>query len=447
MKSRRSIISIVFALEIIILVSSATTILLKLPNTNFQELNQVKTIDIINNSFKIPNKPINNYAIEKLKTSFYQYWNNCRYSDYYQPLSGNCLNSSGLSITLFEFLDALYLANLSHEFELASNFILEKISPERSKNINVYELSTKVIGSLLSIYGLTGENSFLSKSKMFADLVLHSFTGPMPHPFIDGTNQKPFDFGFMEGTFLSETSGFLLEFANLYDLTGDGKYFDKIQNYISCIANSSDKITYGIWSTENCEALQNTPSYNQLISSFFTNFIKFSQIYDSNYSEKITNNVYKAIYEFSNPNIYHITDRFAFIPESICEVISLTKGSIYEQKISHISNICARLRNNFIPSSYVDSDEFNFDTSLLYEDFNRSVSIDDLKNLECGNVLCSLSSIGHNYKEDLMPSSAISKWLKFLLLRDVEDLGYTYVINDAGHMLPLTHENIYSNIN
>ncbi|EAY23565.1 hypothetical protein TVAG_119010 [Trichomonas vaginalis G3] len=445
MRFKRSLIIFVLAAELSVMLLSSIFIFRKMPNTEF-----IKEYGLINESrfntpFKIPNNEINNYAREKIKVAFDEYWSHCRYSDYYKPFSGTCSNSSGLSLSLFGFLDALYLANLTYEYNLASNFVLNKVRPSQSDFISTYELGTTVIGSLLGIYGISGEDLFLQKAIEFADLLLTSFTGPIPHPFVDGIKRKPIGFGFTEGTFLGESSGFLLEFAVLAMLTKYERYEKPIYNFIQCVTNYSKNISYGIWSTEECKPLIRSNQYTQLTASFYINFLKISGFFKPNITQKIIDQLYDTLNDIQFGARGNEDNKFVYYSESLCEILGLKIENFDVKRLFAMERMCSHMREQSLPASFMGKEAvFNFDSTMIAEDFNRSISLEQVKKLECGNVICSSSSISNRYLDDLMPSKGISKWLKFLLLRNVTDSGYSFVMNDAGFLLPVTHEYLFN---
>ena len=291
----------------------------------------------------------------------------------------------------------------------------------------------------------------MKKAEEFADLLLKAFdNSDFPYPFINGKTGKGIPLVFTEGTFLSESSGFLLEFSSLYELTGDLRYKKVIDKYINCLSTQIDKLKYGQWSLERCSPIGDYIGLTPLTGSFYLNMLKKELYFPSIYGKNITNkiiNIISSLKNTRNPTIYEL-EHFSGYSESYCEINQIIDE--IDPNIDHhiLQEACKKIRSTIIPlSQYVtigfdvnDDEEFNYETSYYSEDWNRTISERALKLCRCENVLCSLSSHKKNQQMDLMPSSAISRFLKFILLNNAEYPKNKFVINEAGHFLPLRKE-------
>ena len=385
-------------------------------------------------------------AKDIIQSSFIQYFFHCRNSDYLKPISKTCANSSSLSITAFESLDALYLAGLEPEYKIARKYVLEMAHPSNSDYINTYELSTKVIGGLLSIYSLTGDILFLKKAEEFADLLLHAFHDSVfPYPFINGVTGEAQPLVFTDGTFLSESSGFLLEFASLYEITGDIRYKRAIDKYTHCLATQSDKLRYGQWSLESCSPIGDYVGLTPLTASFYSNMLKKELYFPSAEGENITSSIISIISKLKNtdfPTLYEI-EHYSGYMESYCEINTLIDKVDPSADHKKLQQVCKDIRHAPFPHNkrmQDISDDFNYETSYYSENWNRTVSSASLNKCICEDALCSLSSYSGSKQLDLMPSAAISRFLKFILLNKAEFPQNKFVINEAGHFLPLRKE-------
>ena len=442
---RRSLIIIVFSIEIVLLIVSSIFLFSYVPPV--YESSVIENVPK-NPFFRIKPKEseISNYTRSLIKSSFLEYYKYCRNSDYLKPMTKRCDNSSGLSLTMFDSLDALYVAGLKEEFDLAKNYIMDHVFPDNSDYINTYELCTRVIGGLISIYSLTGDTSFYNKAIPFADLMLKAFDkGPIPNAFVDGKRGKAVPLSFTEGTFLSESSGILLEFSALHEISGNPKYRSVVEKYVSCFASQLPNLTIGQWSTKKCEPIGDYAGLTSLTASFYANILKKQLAFPSNETRIITRKVINILSNIRNRAIPNDVDKYSDFSESFCELNSLielidnnTKHEGLEKACNHMRSFTVPLNGrNFIDWNTHDDDQFNYDSSMFSEDWNRTVSMDVIKNCECGKAICSIASQKQKKMSDMMPSNAISKWLKFILLNGANEQGHMFVINDAGHFIPI----------
>ena len=69
----------------------------------------------------------------------------------------------GLGLTLVDSLDLLWLIGEKGEFEKARDWVAEHLDPSRDVHVNVFEVTIRVLGGLLSAYHFSGEAVFLEK--------------------------------------------------------------------------------------------------------------------------------------------------------------------------------------------------------------------------------------------------------------------------------------------
>lgn len=150
-------------------------------------------------------------------------------------------------INLIDSLDTLYILGLKKDFvesvELISmvNF---KVPPPDYEYLDLKEMSTKILGGLLSAYELSKEPILLEKAKDLANLLLYAFDTPNRIPiqeFLWKTtlaNRFPY-----QNSKLGKLTSMSLEFIRLSQLTGQNKYFDAIFRIYKTIADSSNEFS------------------------------------------------------------------------------------------------------------------------------------------------------------------------------------------------------------
>jgi endoplasmic reticulum Man9GlcNAc2 1,2-alpha-mannosidase len=69
----------------------------------------------------------------------------------------------GLGLTLVDSLDLLWLLGETEEFKGAAEWVAKELDVSKEVHVNVFEVTIRVLGGLLSAYHLSGEAAFLDK--------------------------------------------------------------------------------------------------------------------------------------------------------------------------------------------------------------------------------------------------------------------------------------------
>ncbi|KHN95074.1 Glycoside hydrolase, family 47 [Metarhizium album ARSEF 1941] len=150
--------------------------------------------------------------------------------DELMPLSGRGKTTfSGWSAQLVDALDSLWIMGLRDDFRLA---VAEVARIDWSKtdgsDINVFEVTIRYLGGLLSAYDLSGDGVLLNKAVELGDALYMAFDTPnrLPTHWLSYTKA---DRGETRGDVsISGAAGgtLCLEFTRLSQITGDDKYYD-----------------------------------------------------------------------------------------------------------------------------------------------------------------------------------------------------------------------------
>ncbi|CAG8648842.1 2851_t:CDS:1, partial [Paraglomus occultum] len=157
--------------------------------------------------------------------------------DEYHPISrrGSNLTTQGIGFTIVDSLDTLFLMNLTDEFRRARNWVAKELDFDIDGEVNLFETTIRVFGGLLSAYNLSGDMEFLSKAVDLADRLLGAFLSPtaIPYASVNLRRKSGVEAHFASGaSSTSEVTTLQLEFKYLSHLTGDEKYWKKVEETI-----------------------------------------------------------------------------------------------------------------------------------------------------------------------------------------------------------------------
>ncbi|OAA45666.1 Glycoside hydrolase, family 47 [Metarhizium rileyi] len=171
---------------------------------------------------------------EAVKKAFVKSWNAYKQHawgmDELMPLSGKGKTTfSGWSAQLVDALDSLWILGLKDDFHLAVKEVA-KINWSKTDGgpINVFEVTIRYLGGLLSAYDLSGEDVLLKKAVELGDALYMAFDTPnrLPTHWLRYTSAEK---GETRGdvSISGAASGSLcVEFTRLSQITRDAKYYD-----------------------------------------------------------------------------------------------------------------------------------------------------------------------------------------------------------------------------
>ncbi len=144
--------------------------------------------------------------------------------DALKPLSGTYRDwySSSLLMTPVDGYDTMVLMGLTQQADSAKALILDHLSFAHDMNVQVFEVTIRILGGLLSSYQLDGNPRWLELATDLGDRLLPAFdtkTG-MPYVYVNLATGVPSD----SLNNPAEIGSLTLEFGTLSRLTGDPKY-------------------------------------------------------------------------------------------------------------------------------------------------------------------------------------------------------------------------------
>uniref|UniRef100_A0A182QZL9 alpha-1,2-Mannosidase n=1 Tax=Anopheles farauti TaxID=69004 RepID=A0A182QZL9_9DIPT len=105
--------------------------------------------------------------------------------DNLKPISMGYSDWFGLGLTLVDTLDTLYIMDLQDEFDEARAWIEKYLKFDVNREVNLFEVTIRVVGGLLSAYHLSGDRMFLDKAVDLGNRLLPCFDSPSGIPFSD----------------------------------------------------------------------------------------------------------------------------------------------------------------------------------------------------------------------------------------------------------------------
>ncbi|KAI0564091.1 mannosyl-oligosaccharide 1,2-alpha-mannosidase [Gracilaria domingensis] len=129
-------------------------------------------------------------------SSWQEYERHAWGSDFLRPRSEKGSDVFGLGATIIEAIPTLYIMGLMEPYERAREWVDRHFNVEISEFLNVHEVTTRILGALLSSYQIAGDPIFLDKAEILAARLAPAF---------DTLNGVPYPLcrlaGFRNGTF------------------------------------------------------------------------------------------------------------------------------------------------------------------------------------------------------------------------------------------------------
>lgn len=105
--------------------------------------------------------------------------------DNLKPISESSHDWFSLGLTIIDSLDTIYIMGLEDEFTEARNWVSENLNFDINRDVNLFEVTIRVLGGLLSAYHLSADKVFLQKSIELGNRLLPCFLSPSGIPYSD----------------------------------------------------------------------------------------------------------------------------------------------------------------------------------------------------------------------------------------------------------------------
>lgn len=150
--------------------------------------------------------------------------------DNLKPITQSYSEWFELGLTIIDAIDTLYIANMQEEYEEAKEWITTSLNLDVNRDVNLFETTIRVLGGLLSIYHLSGEDIFLAKAIELGNRLMPCFDSPSQIPFSDVNLHlmKAHAPKWSPDSSTSEVTTIQLEFRDLARSAGEPNYEDVV---------------------------------------------------------------------------------------------------------------------------------------------------------------------------------------------------------------------------
>lgn len=159
--------------------------------------------------------------------------------DELKPISKRPETWFQLGLTIVDSLDTILIMNQQEMFEEARNWVAESLSFNVDRYNNLFEITIRILGGLISAYHLSGDKIFLDKAYDLGNRSLVAFNTRSHIPYSDlnlkhNLAKSPY---WTTDSSISEVATLQLEFKELSYLTGDMRFKDAVSKVSHVIHN------------------------------------------------------------------------------------------------------------------------------------------------------------------------------------------------------------------
>ncbi|XP_017026834.1 mannosyl-oligosaccharide alpha-1,2-mannosidase IA [Drosophila kikkawai] len=169
-----------------------------------------------------------------------------------------------LGSTIIESMDTLYVMGLYKELNRSREWIRKSFTLDRvDETLSIFELTSRMLGPMLTMYALTGDQLYRDKAIHIADKILPAFqtaTG-IPRRFVVPNDDQFRKRSLTDIARISEFGALHLEFFYLSEITGNPVYKDSVDGIRRLLADmnkpnglypNSFCTKYGRWENSRC---------------------------------------------------------------------------------------------------------------------------------------------------------------------------------------------------
>ncbi|XP_055853368.1 endoplasmic reticulum mannosyl-oligosaccharide 1,2-alpha-mannosidase [Episyrphus balteatus] len=189
-----------------------------------------ETTDLTPSDFKGPSNSRQKAIVDAFKHSWKGYKEYAWGHDNLKPVSMSSHDWFGLGLTIVDSLDTMYIMDLQEEFEEARNWVDQFLNFDINRDVNLFEVTIRVLGGLLTSYHLSGDKMFLKKSVELGNRLLPCFLSPsgIPYSDVNLASMSAHSPKWSPDSSTSEVTTLQLEFRDLSRSTGNKIYEEAV---------------------------------------------------------------------------------------------------------------------------------------------------------------------------------------------------------------------------
>ncbi|XP_069364898.1 endoplasmic reticulum mannosyl-oligosaccharide 1,2-alpha-mannosidase-like [Maniola hyperantus] len=124
-------------------------------------------------------------VVESFKHAWRGYKAHAWGHDNLKPVSGAPHDWFSLGLTIVDGLDTAYIMGLMEEFEEGRQWVNSELVFTKNKDVNLFEVTIRVLGALLTNHHFTQDPMFLDKAKDLGERLMAAFSSPSGIPYSD----------------------------------------------------------------------------------------------------------------------------------------------------------------------------------------------------------------------------------------------------------------------
>ncbi|KAJ8985174.1 hypothetical protein NQ317_012827 [Molorchus minor] len=216
---------------------------------NSMNRNEVLPVPKVEPIFSGPTTERQKAVVKAFKHSWKGYKQFAWGHDNLKPISEGYHDWFGLGLTIVDSLDTIFIMGLKEgffeflEYSEARDWVDKHLHFNVNRDVNLFEVTIRVLGGLLSIYHFSKDNMFLRKATDLADRLLPCFDSEsgIPYSDINLATKKAHAPKWSPDSSTSEVTTIQLEFRDLSRATGDPKYEEAAAKVSRLIHNLEKK--------------------------------------------------------------------------------------------------------------------------------------------------------------------------------------------------------------
>lgn len=141
-----------------------------------------------------------------------------------------CSDWFGLGLTIIDSLDTLYIMDMQEEYQEAKKWVEDSLKLDVNRDVNLFEVTIRVLGGLLSIYHLSGDDIYMTKALELGKRLMPSFesTSGIPYSDVNLFSMQAHAPKWSPDSSTSEVTTIQLEFRDLSRISNDPTFENAI---------------------------------------------------------------------------------------------------------------------------------------------------------------------------------------------------------------------------